>query len=45
MVTWFMQLDWDAIRFITPPALMGGIPFFFLFRNLLKEEEEEENLK
>lgn len=43
MVTWFMQLDWDAIRFIAPPTVIGLVFFFFLFRSVLINEEEENN--
>ncbi|MCU5364638.1 hypothetical protein OCD85_27395 [Bacillus pacificus] len=38
---WFANVDWDAVRFIAPPTLMVVISFFFLFRNLLKEEAEQ----
>ncbi|MDZ4508466.1 hypothetical protein ORM40_27710 [Bacillus cereus] len=41
----FLQLSWDDFCFIAPPALMGLTFFFFLFRSVLKEDKEEENLK
>ncbi len=38
-------MDWDGFCFIAPPTVMGLVFFYFLFRSVLKDEEEEENLK
>ncbi|MDA2599435.1 hypothetical protein PDQ40_27865 [Bacillus cereus group sp. Bc061] len=39
------NVSWDGVLFITPPAMIGLVFFFFLFRSILIEEEKEENMK
>lgn len=46
LVVWGnVVMDWDGLCFIGPPAVMGLVFFYFLFRSVLLEEEEEENMK